>query len=132
VQEDLGDGVVARLQPKPLAAASIAQIHEALLADGRDVVLKVRRPGIVEHVELDLDVRSTVRFLEKRSETAQLLQLRALAEELEIHLRDELDLVDSDCSAGSTTRRGRRSPRSSSRSHATALRTSPRSCSRSR
>jgi ubiquinone biosynthesis protein len=95
VREDLGDGVVARLEPKPLAAASIAQIHEALLADGRDVVLKVRRPGIVEQVELDLDViRSTVVFLEKRSETAQLLQLRALAEELEVHLRDELDFVE--------------------------------------
>lgn len=71
VREDLGEGVVARLEPEPLAAASIAQIHEALLADGRDVVLKVRRPGIVEQVELDLDViRSTVTFLEKRSETA--------------------------------------------------------------
>ena len=95
VREDLGDDVVARLEPEPLAAATIAQIHEALLADGRDVVLKVRRPGIVEQVELDLDViRSTVNFLEKRSETAQLLQLRALSEELEVHLRAELDLTE--------------------------------------
>src|SRR5205823_4105660 len=95
VREDLGEGVVARLEPEPLAAASIAQIHSALLADGRDVVLKVRRPGIVEQVELDLDViRSTMNFLEKRSETAQLLQLRALAEELEVHLRAELDLTE--------------------------------------
>jgi predicted unusual protein kinase regulating ubiquinone biosynthesis (AarF/ABC1/UbiB family) len=95
VREDLGDGVLARLEAEPLAAASIAQIHEAVLSDGRDVVLKVRRPGIVEQVELDLDViRSTVKFLDKRSETAQALQLRALTEELEVHLRGELDLVE--------------------------------------
>jgi predicted unusual protein kinase regulating ubiquinone biosynthesis (AarF/ABC1/UbiB family) len=95
VREDLGENVLARLEPEPLAAASIAQIHEAVLADGRSVVLKVRRPGIVEQVELDLDVlRSAVRFLDKRSETAQALQLRALAEELEVHLRAELDLVE--------------------------------------
>jgi ubiquinone biosynthesis protein len=105
IEEDIGDGVVARLEPEPLAAATIAQIHQALLADGREVVLKVRRPEIVEQVELDLDViRSTVTFFDKRSETAQLLQLRALAEELEVHLRAELDLTEE---AGNTELIGR-------------------------
>ncbi len=95
VREDLGAEMLARLEPEPLAAASIAQIHPALLSDGREVVVKVRRPGIVEQVELDLDViRSAVDFLENRSETAQLLQLRALADELEAHLRAELDLEE--------------------------------------
>jgi ubiquinone biosynthesis protein len=95
VREDLGPDVVVQLDPEPLAAASIAQIHAALLADGREVVVKVRRPGIAEQVDLDLAlVRSGVDFLEKRSETAQLLQLRALADELEVHLRAELDFVE--------------------------------------
>jgi ubiquinone biosynthesis protein len=95
VREDLGADAVARLQPEPLAAASIAQIHQALLKDGRDVVVKVRRPGIVEQVDRDLDViRSTVNFLEEHSDTAQLLQLRALADELDSHLRAELDFVE--------------------------------------
>ena len=95
VHEELGADAVARLEPEPLAAASIAQIHPALLKDGRDVVVKVRRPGIVEEVERDLDViRSTVSFLEEHSETAQLLQLRALADELDSHLRAELDFVE--------------------------------------
>jgi len=94
VREDVGDAVV-ELEPEPLAAASIAQIHAALLADGREVVVKVRRPGVVEQVDVDLRlVRSAVDFLEKRSETAQLLQLRALADELEVHLRAELDFVE--------------------------------------
>ena len=95
IRKELGEGTFARLDPEPLAAASIAQIHRALLTDGRDVVVKVRRPGIVQQVELDLDViRSMVGFLEERSETARLLQLRALAEELEVHLRSELDFVE--------------------------------------
>jgi predicted unusual protein kinase regulating ubiquinone biosynthesis (AarF/ABC1/UbiB family) len=94
VREDVGDAVV-QLEPEPLAAASIAQIHAALLSDGREAVVKVRRPEIVEEVDLDLAlVRSAVEFLEKRSETAQLLQLRALADELEVHLRAELDFVE--------------------------------------
>jgi ubiquinone biosynthesis protein len=95
VRDDLGEQALARLEPEPLAAASIAQIHAGLLADGREVVVKVRRPGVVEQVEVDLDViRSAVDFLEGRSETAQLLQLRALTDELEVHLRAELDFVE--------------------------------------
>src|SRR5438270_10231791 len=95
IREDLGEGVFASIDPEPLATASIAQIHPALLTNGREVVVKVRRPGIVEQVELDLEVlRSTAALLEGRSETAQLLQLKALADELEGHLRAELDFTE--------------------------------------
>ena len=95
VEDDLAPGVFARIDPEPLASASIAQVHAALLHDGREVVVKVRRPGVLDQVELDLDVmRTTVRFLHKHSETAQLLQLEALADELEVHLRAELDLTE--------------------------------------
>jgi predicted unusual protein kinase regulating ubiquinone biosynthesis (AarF/ABC1/UbiB family) len=59
------------------------------------VVVKVRRPGIVEQVELDLAVlRSTARIVSGHSETAQLLQVESLADELEVHLREELDFVE--------------------------------------
>src|SRR3954451_23477940 len=65
VREDFGDTVV-ELDPEPVAAASSAQIHGALLSDGREVVVKVRRPGILEEVDLDLAlVRSAVEFVEK-------------------------------------------------------------------
>ena len=43
LREDIGADVFARIDPEPLAAASIAQIHGALMADGREVVVKVRR-----------------------------------------------------------------------------------------
>jgi ubiquinone biosynthesis protein len=95
VRTDLGDDVFASIDPEPLATASIAQTHRALLTSGRDVVIKVRRPGIVEQVDLDLSVlRSTARVLAGHSATAQLLQVEALADELEVHLRQELDFVE--------------------------------------
>jgi ubiquinone biosynthesis protein len=93
IDAEIGRDAFAGIERDPLASASIAQVHGALLADGREVVVKVRRPGVLEQVDVDLDVlRSTVKFLHRHSETAQLLQLEALADELEVHLRGELDL----------------------------------------
>lgn len=57
LQRDLGGEpaqVLAWLDETPMAAASLAQAHRARLHDGREVVLKVRRPGIREVVEADL------------------------------------------------------------------------------
>jgi ubiquinone biosynthesis protein len=95
VEEDLPPDVFARIDERPLATASVAQIHSALLKTGREVIVKVRRPGIEDQVEVDLDLlRTTAATLERRSERAQLLQARALADELEVHLRGELDFVE--------------------------------------
>jgi len=95
IAQDIGLDVFARIDPEPLASASIAQVHRALMRDGRDVVVKVRRPGIEDQVALDLDLlRSGAALLERRSETARAVQAQALAEELEVHLRGELNLVE--------------------------------------
>ncbi|HYZ18728.1 MAG TPA: AarF/UbiB family protein, partial [Gaiellaceae bacterium] len=92
IHRELGEGVFARVDPAPLATASIAQIHTALTRDGRDVVVKVRRPGIEEQVALDLDLlRSTARVAERRSAAARILQVDTLADEVESHIRAELD-----------------------------------------
>ena len=95
VRADFGDDAFVSLDPEPLATASIAQTHRGLLATGHDVVVKVRRPGVVEQVDLDLAVlRSTVRLAVRRSESARRVQLEELADELEIHLRGELDFLE--------------------------------------
>jgi len=95
IEEDIGLDLFARLDEKPIACASIAQIHSGLLRTGREVVVKVRRPGIRDQVALDLELlRSLVSFAEGRSQTVRLLQLKALAEELEAHLIAELNLVE--------------------------------------
>src|SRR4051812_301324 len=46
IAEDIGLEHFASIDEEPLASASIGQIHAALLKSGRDVVVKVRRPGI--------------------------------------------------------------------------------------
>jgi ubiquinone biosynthesis protein len=95
VRRELGDDVLVRIDPETIAAASIAQVHRALLTDGREVVVKIRRPGVKEQAEVDLDIlQSTAQFLEKRSGTAQLLQLTALADDVAEHLMAELDFTE--------------------------------------
>ncbi len=95
IAEDLGLDHFASIDEEPLASASIGQIHAALLKSGREVVVKVRRPGIVKEIALDLELlRKSAAIAEKRSSTARLLQLNALADELEQHLHGELDFVE--------------------------------------
>ena len=42
------------IDPKPLASASIAQVHKAVLADGRQVALKIQKPGVDTVMQTDL------------------------------------------------------------------------------
>src|SRR4051794_23448156 len=52
IAAEIGLEEFASIDPVPLASASIAQIHTALLANGREVVVKVRRPGIEDQVDV--------------------------------------------------------------------------------
>ena len=59
IEEELGrpvDEVFSQLEPQPLAAASIAQVHRARLRSGEDVVVKVQRPSVSHLVRQDLRV----------------------------------------------------------------------------
>jgi predicted unusual protein kinase regulating ubiquinone biosynthesis (AarF/ABC1/UbiB family) len=58
VKEELGDDpdrAFAEWDPKPIAAASIGQVHRALTHDGRAVAVKVQYPGVGEAIRADLD-----------------------------------------------------------------------------
>lgn len=59
LREELGDNYAdnfLEINQSPMAAASIAQVHSAKLKDGRSVVIKVQRPGILETIKDDLNV----------------------------------------------------------------------------
>jgi ubiquinone biosynthesis protein len=56
----------ASLDQIPIAAASIAQVHKARLLSGEEVVIKVRRPGIVELVETDIDALMGLALMAER------------------------------------------------------------------
>jgi ubiquinone biosynthesis protein len=80
------------IDPAPIAAASIAQVHRATLRDGRDVAVKVQRPGIREQVMTDLEaIGDMVSFLDQHTEFGQRFGISLLFEEFRKSLLRELD-----------------------------------------
>ena len=74
---------------RPLAAASLAQVHRATLADGRDVVVKVQYPEVAGLVKLDVrNLRSLVRIVAWREPD---FDFRAIVNELGTQVPLELD-----------------------------------------
>ncbi len=88
------DATFAELEREPSGAASIAQVHRARLADGRPVVLKVRRPGIEGKVEADLRILAHVaQLVESELPEARRYQPVRVVEEFRRSLGRELDLA---------------------------------------
>jgi len=78
--------------PGPLAAASIGQVHRAVLAGGKEVAVKIRRPGIEKVIETDIEILYDVaRFLEKRSKWAEMYSFVEMVSEFDCTLHEELD-----------------------------------------
>ncbi|MFO8153722.1 ubiquinone biosynthesis regulatory protein kinase UbiB [Thioalkalivibrio sp.] len=78
----------------PLASASIAQVHAARLLDGRSVVVKVVRPGIVRTIRADLEILHLIAYLADRYwSEGRRLRPREVVSEYEKTVIDELDLV---------------------------------------
>lgn len=84
----------ASFDPEPLAAASIGQVHAATLDDGTPVVVKVRRPGVVEQVEEDLEILQKLALAaSRRWAVAQQYDVIGVVQEFAESLRRELDYV---------------------------------------
>jgi ubiquinone biosynthesis protein len=84
----------AHFDPEPLAAASIGQAHAATLEDGTEVVVKVRRPGVVEQVNEDLEILKELAATTSRHLSfADRYDLTGLVEEFSQTLRRELDYI---------------------------------------
>jgi ubiquinone biosynthesis protein len=88
------DEVFARFDPEPVAAASIAQVHTAVLHSGAAVVVKVRRPGADQTVERDLDIiRRLARSLDRHTSWGRSMDVLGLADGFAEALREEVDLT---------------------------------------
>jgi ubiquinone biosynthesis protein len=97
LSEELGrpaDEVFATFDYSPLASASIGQAHAATLPDGTEVVVKLRRPGVVEQVDEDLHMLLDLALKASNYwELARYYDLVAIASEFAQTLRNELDYV---------------------------------------
>ena len=88
------DTLFARFDLKPLAAASIAQVHTAALHDGREVVVKVVRPDIRATIVTDFELlRELASWVSARIEAARALHVIDLVEDYRQVMLNELDLT---------------------------------------
>jgi ubiquinone biosynthesis protein len=85
--------VYAEFDEQPIAAASIGQVHAARLHDGTEVVVKVRRPGVVDQIEIDLDVMARASRVAGRVGALARYDPEGLAQEFATTLRGELDYL---------------------------------------
>ena len=92
IEEELGappEHAFARWDPRPIAAASIGQVHRAVTLDGRAVAVKVQYPGIAETIAADLRNVALLRRLLRIAAPAQ--DVDALLNELRDRVGEELD-----------------------------------------
>ena len=97
--------VFATFDRKPIASASVAQVHFATLRDGREVAVKILRPGIARVIAEDVELLYVLAGLVERSlADGKRLRPREVVRELEHTLAEELDLVHEAANASQLRR----------------------------
>ncbi len=94
LEKELGLNVseINKLESNPIGAASLAQVHLAELKNGREVVLKIQRPGLDELFSLDLEIMQQVAFvLQKNPRWSNGRDWVGIAKETKKVLLKELD-----------------------------------------
>jgi ubiquinone biosynthesis protein len=95
------EAAFATFEVVPLACASVGQAHTATLRDGTDVVVKVRRPNVVEDMEQDFEIiHNLAARASRHSKTAARYDVVGLADEFVHTLRGQLDYLQEARNAG--------------------------------
>ena len=97
VQEELG-GRMSKLfewfDAKPMAAASLGQVHRAILRDGREAVVKVQRPNVREQIKKDLEVFTDIaETLEQHTDIGRKMNLVGAIEQAKMTMLNELNYL---------------------------------------
>ncbi len=80
---------------EPIAAASIAQVHRAMLIDGSDVIVKVQRPEIREQIESDINILFTLaRLLDRYISESRFFNPLGIVDEFSRTIRKEMNFVE--------------------------------------
>jgi predicted unusual protein kinase regulating ubiquinone biosynthesis (AarF/ABC1/UbiB family) len=91
IEEESND-IFTAINPVPVAAASLGQVHKAILKSGETVAVKVMRPGIEETVTLDLaTLKVLIAFARRFTKMGKFVDLREVYQEFEEVIIDELD-----------------------------------------
>jgi ubiquinone biosynthesis protein len=97
VEQELGkppEGLFASFDERPFASASIAQVHRATLPSGEEVVVKVRRPGVRETLELDIMIlHELAELLETYVPESRRYDPKGIVGEFERTSRREIDFT---------------------------------------
>jgi ubiquinone biosynthesis protein len=114
IERSLGNPIEAAFstfEREPVASASIAQVHLGTLPDGREVAVKVLRPGVEEAVAKDMALLETgARLIERLWPDGRRLKPREVVAEFSRHLEDELDLMREAANASQLRRNFANSP----------------------
>ena len=88
------EGIFSRIDPEPLAAASMSQVHRAALKDGKEVVIKVLRPGIGKVINSDINILYYLAGqFERHFPEFGLTNPKGVVREFEKSIRRELDFT---------------------------------------
>ncbi|HET6587898.1 MAG TPA: ubiquinone biosynthesis regulatory protein kinase UbiB, partial [Oleiagrimonas sp.] len=114
IERELGAPIAtlfASFEEAPLASASIAQVHAATMHDGKEVVVKVLRPGIEKRVDRDVDLLRAMGELAQRWHPhADKIRPLDVVSEIEKTLHNELDLQHEGANASLLRRNFEHSP----------------------
>jgi ubiquinone biosynthesis protein len=95
IGEELGltvEQLFVQFDREPLAAASIGQVHRAVLPNGRRVAVKVQRPGAPQQIEADLALLyQAAKIAKERVRALDFIDARGLVDEFARSIRQELD-----------------------------------------